>query len=285
VFPLLRRSCLPAGSLPTAINNQTETITFAVTSVHLPVDGPGHWSDGEREMLALSERNRERYCRRHGHTCYNGTKWAENNYDNVLSAIQGRERGVWFKPLYLRELLVTNNATTTDWILYMDTDAMIVNEDFILVDLLRGVEPSDGLIATMDAEGVNSGVLLIRTNDMGKMIVNAWAEGHRSASTVMNDQDYLTHMFDNGGYIKEEYIPVDRDGGVSGRNGTRPRMKIVTQCSMQSGGGLERRHGSLWPHFDGTYARGDFIVHFFGRPDKLEQMRLVEEGSLGFWSR
>ena len=47
---------------------------------------------------------------------------------------------------------------------------------------------------------------------------------------------------------------------------------------------LEQSQDGLWPFFEGTYARGGVAVHFFGRPDKLEQIRVVESGLIGFLS-
>ena len=88
-------------------------------------------------------------------------------------------------------------------------------------------------------------------------------------------------MFMNAAAFAQRYGAVANIAGTV----SRPRMKIVRQCAMQSGGGLERSRDGLWPRFEGTYARGDFAVHFFGRPDKLEQMRIVESGSIGFLSR
>jgi hypothetical protein len=50
-------------------------------------------------------------------------------------------------------------------------------------------------------------------------------------------------------------------------------------------GGLEAHAHLKWrPFMEGTYARGDFALHFFERPDKLEQMRIASKGSLSFWS-
>ena len=307
VFPALRLRCLPRGSLP------SQYTTFAITSLFLPRDGPDHWTEQDRAMVALSESNKLAFCARDlqhklrgggpvgRQKCsyINGTAWATKHYNSTkdhigLNEIKSGERGVWFKPVYLDALI--NNPVSDfadgpmDWFLYMDSDTMIVNFNFRLHTLLAGVEPEDALIISRDAGGINSGVFILRNNELGRIITKAWIS-NVTAMTTMNDQDYLAQLFDKDtGYLCEKFMPrigFTVYGSVTNTSGTvpRPRMKIIRQCAMQSGGGLERSQDGLWPHFEGTYARGDFAVHFFGRPDKLEQMKIVESGSLGFFSR
>ena len=303
IFPLLRRPhCLPRGQMP------RKNVTFALTELYLPRDGPNYWKASEREMIALSEANKMAYCHgrdneskrrfnnqqsngNHGGarcTYINGTSWAEENYSNGthLDKIKGSRRGFWFKPTYLRELLQNANADIDqdiDWILYMDSDTMIVNQNFDLRQLLAGARPDDALIISPEAEyKVNSGVFLLRNDVLGKMILEAWAAADSDAMARMTDQDYLALMFDDdSGQLLERYMPKE---SIDNSNSRRPRMKIIRQCALQSGGGIEQAKGSFWPYFEGTFVRGDFTVHFFGRPNKLEQMKLASRGSIGFFS-
>jgi hypothetical protein len=308
VFPALRPRCLPRGRMP------SQNTTFAITSLFLPRDGPDHWTEQDRAMVALSESNKLAFCAqrqqklrgggligRQKCSYINGTAWATKHYHSTkdrigLDEIKGGERGVWFKPVYL-DALINNAGEATDladgpidWVLYMDSDTMIVNFNFCLHTLLAGVEPEDVLIISRDAEGINGGVFLLRNNELGRIITKAWTSNAK-AMTMTNDQDYLAQLFNKDtGYLCDRFMPKigfttnDSVANISGKV-SRPRMKIVRQCAMQSGGGLERSRDGLWPNFEGTYARGDFAVHFFGRPDKLEQMRIVESGSIGFLSR
>lgn len=298
VVPALRR-CLPKGKVPDG------DIKFALTSMYLPRDGPAHWNERQREMLALSERNKARYCeqvRAGGNVCtyLNGTKWAEEHYATTpsyagLDQIKGSERGVWFKPAYLQSLLrnltpSSNEVEAFDWVMYMDADVMIVNFDFDLRSLLAGIEDVDATIIAKDAENpINAGILLVRANRLGMAVTDGWFSDPK-ASERTTDQAFLAEMFDpESGIMREKYatrsISNSTNGTANGTEAVRPRMKVVKQCALAAGGGIEVDPETKMPFVEGAYARGDFAVHFFGRPDKLEQMRIVDEGSLGFLSR
>lgn len=278
VFPSLRPSCLPPfndNMMP------KKNVSFALTTMILPKDGPTHWNANMRDMLLISERNKVKYCDYHGYRYINGTEWAVNSYTSHLVHVQGSERGVWFKPIYLKELLrnMTFSASTDTWLLYMDVDSIIVNHKFDLRRLIADTVEEDAIIISEDASGINTGVFLIRVNELAMQILDIWGgrDTVKRYSVDMNDQSYFRLMFREDGYLKQEYLKSSES--------LRPRIKIVRQCALQSGGGLESKPGRLWPHFEGTYAYGDFAVHFYGRPDKLAQMKIAETGSLDFWSR
>ena len=149
----------------------------------------------------------------------------------------------------------------------MDMDTIVMNHDIVLTRLLG---PTDALIISPDAGGINTGVFLIANNEFGLEIINAWAEGITKHKSTLTDQDYLRSIFDDKGLLR--------------KNNSTASLKLLRQCALQSTGGLEQGSGR-WPFMEGTYARGDFCVHFFGRPDKLEQMRIASKGSLAFFSR
>ena len=278
VFPSLRPSCLPPfndNMMP------KKNVSFALATMILPKDGPTHWNENMRDMLLISERNKVKYCDYHGYRYINGTEWAINSYTSHLVHVQGSERGVWFKPIYLKELLrnMTFSASTDTWLLYMDVDSIIVNHKFDLRRLIADTVEEDAIIISEDASGINTGVFLIRVNEMAMQILDIWGgrDTVKRYSVDMNDQSYFRLMFREDGYLKQEYLKSSES--------LRPRIKIVRQCALQSGGGLESKPGRLCPHFEGRYAYGDFAVHFYGRPDKLAQMKIAERGSLDFWSR
>jgi len=170
----------------------------------------------------------------------------------------GPQPEMWFKPLYLQHLIQTFQANSSvDWILFMDIDTIVMNHSIVLTRLLAGAGPTDALIISPDAGGINTGVFLIANNEFGLEIINAWAEGITKHKSTLMDQDYLRSIFDNKGLPR--------------KNNSTASLKLLRQCALQSTGGLEQGSGR-WPFTEGTYARGDFCVHFFGRADKLEQM-------------
>jgi hypothetical protein len=269
------RSCLPKGKVPDG------DVKFALTSIYLPKDGPAHWNESQREMLALTESNKARYCDqvraedKKVCTYLNGTRWAEEHYRSTssyagLDQIKGSERGVWFKPTYLRSLLRNMTSNNSDkeafeWILYMDVDAMIVNLHFDLRSLLAGADDDVALIISRDAESpVNSGIFLIRGNELGMMVMDGWLSDPK-AGEKMNDQAFLAGMLDlETGLMKEQYV-TSNNGTNDATVAVRPRMKMVRQCALAAGGGIEVDPKTKMPFVEGAYAKGDFAVHFFGR--------------------
>jgi len=185
----------------------------------------------------------------------------------------------------------SNEVEAFDWVFYMDADVMIVNFDFDLRSLLAGTEDVDATIIAKDAENpINAGIFLVRANRLGMAVTDGWFSEPK-ASERTTDQAFLAEMFDpESGIMREKYATRSISNSTNGTaaNGTeavRPRMKVVKQCALAAGGGIEVDPETKMPFVEGAYARGDFAVHFFGRPDKLEQMRIVDEGSLGFLSR
>lgn len=266
VFPLVRPRCLPQGSLPP----NASQLKFAVAQIYYPKNGPTSWSEKAQEMVEISVENKLKYCHRNGYAYFNGTEWAEENF-NTLSKLGGPQPEMWFKPLYLQHLIrAFHENSTIDWILFMDMDTIVMNHDVTLTKLLAGTSPTDALIISPDAGGINAGVFMIATNEFGLEVINTWVEGITKHKTVLMDQDYLRSIFD--------------DKGVLRKKNSTASLKVLRQCALQSTGGLEQGSGRL-PFTEGTYARGDFCVHFFGRPDKQEQMRIASKGSLAFFSR
>jgi len=144
--------------------------------------------------------------------------WATKHYHSTkdhigLDAIKGGERGVWFKPMCMNTLI--NNASKAtnladgpiDWVLYMDSDAIIINLNFGLHMLLSGgVKPEDVLIISCDAGSINSGVFLLRNNELGRIITKTLTSNAK-AMTMMNNQDYLAQRFDKDtGYLCDKFM-------------------------------------------------------------------------------
>lgn len=276
VFPLLRHpmQCIPSST-------KAANVTIDMASIyHRDEDG---WTQQLREMYQLSEGNKVKYVTRNEHfmnNLHNGSKWANENIGRLSQV-----KNFWFKPVFIEELMQNMTAvdsTRPDWLLFLDHDIIILNQDFDLRKLitLSGGDLHDNvaMILSTDAEGINSGAFIIRVNEFGLKIMNAWTEGHASGK---NDQSYLWTLFDDDGYLKQTQSNDSNNTTYS----FVPRMKLVRPCALNSGGGIERKQGKWWPYFEGVYCKGDFAVHFFGRPDKLAQMKDAERGSLGFISR
>ena len=94
-----------------------------------------------------------------------------------------------------------------DWVLYMDSDAIIINLNFGLHMLLSGgVKPEDALIISCDAGSINSGVFLLRNNELGRIITKTLTSNAK-AMTMMNNQDYLARRFDKDtSYLCDKFM-------------------------------------------------------------------------------
>ena len=243
VFPLVRPRCLPKGPLPPSECQ----LTFAVAQVYYPKNGPKFWSEKARQIVEISIENKLTYCHKHGYAYLNGTEWAlENNNNQTTAFIQGLQQRVsklggpqpemWFKPLYLQHLIQTFQANSSvDWILYMDMDTIVMNHDIVLTRLLAGAGPTDALIISPDAGGINTGVFLIANNEFGLEIINAWAEGITKHKSTLTDQDYLRSIFDDKGLLR--------------KNNSTASLKLLRQCALQSTGRVGAGFRSLaLPH-------------------------------------
>ncbi|KAL7460442.1 hypothetical protein ACHAXS_000894 [Conticribra weissflogii] len=304
VFPLAHRGdCLPQGNY-----NSNRTLRFAVTSFFKPKHDE-KWNPEEVELLQLSDQNKLHYCQLHNYTFLNGTDWALHN-EHLLNTIpSGPESVYWYKPMYLRDLLRTFSSPTSnllpaqrggiDWILYLDTDVIIINHQFDLQSLLRATPDDVGLIATNDGMGLNAGAFLIRNNDVGRQIVESWMGLDPKLMTLESDQSYLQKMFDTPDRSLREDFVVNATHATLSNNesksvkssspattiSTRPKLQILRMCALAPGGGMERIGKTYKLYWDGTYATNNFAVHFFARPDKLDQMKKANSGLISFFSR
>jgi len=170
-----------------------------------------------------------------------------------------REQALWVKSLYLSHLL-RNSGLDVDWILYLDTDALVMNMDFDLARLLSDETTTD-VVVTYDAGGINTGAFLLHNSMGGQRIMDAWARGAELAQG-RNDQEYFRDMFNDRGMLK----PEAEGNIVVPRNLSQPMLRIVPPCALQSAGGLEWDPKYKRPFWEGAYARGDFVVHFLAVP-------------------
>ena len=118
---------------------------------------------------------------------------AMHGYDYIFSDTfyPDRSKGVyWLKPAFIRE----NISEKYDWILWMDDDAGILKFDFDLELFIKENEEfGKDIYAAEDLNGLNAGVLLLRSNDENKsifdFIYNSMEPVYKSA--IYQDQSAL----------------------------------------------------------------------------------------------
>lgn len=222
-------------------------------------------------MLQIATDNRIEYVIRHNYTFLNGTHFFERNPDLVHS-LQNRKH--WLKSTFLLSELERLKDTDIDWILWLDADALIMDMERPLDSLVATVSSDTAIILANEANGVNAGSFLVANSPHGRNAMRAWARG-ATESDIKSDQRYLRSLFDKEGVLLSNY---STDNLIDST-----RYHIAEPCALMAGGGLEwsaRQHRPFW---EGMFARGDFVVHFWGRANKLEMMRLAASGSLGFF--
>ena len=322
-----RWNCLPTG--PSPLNQRGEPSSkFGVLLLFVPEHNVSQMTSYQREMWHIAQRNRLKYCQQHGYTFINGTEWAEHHFD-IVDRLKNRTH--MLKSIVLEDIfrnmgdggverqgksqehpLTTNHFDypneELDWILFLDTDVMIINTDITIPQIIAGAQPHEGMVISSEADRVNTGALLVANTVAGRAILQAWSTG-ANTKNWKSDQRYFYKLFDNTtnhNLLAEKKFPggikvtshLDYDGGASvvTEKGDMSRSsqlkelyhphrityKVVKPCALQSGGGLEFSKLRGRPFVEGFYSRGDFAVHFFGKRDKLSLMRVVDRGSLNF---
>ena len=240
--------------------------------MHIPEDYNAGFDDYQRELWKIAEKNRVDYCNRHGYTFINGTHWAEQRLD-LLKHLHGRTH--WLKSLVVQDSFRT--APDLDWILFFDTDILILNPQVRLEQIIAGAQPHEGIVVTTEADRVNAGAFVAANTPAGRAILDVWATGKDTQG--WSDQAYFHGMFDENQELRREGT---WPGGL--KVNLTASYRLVKPCALQCCSGLEQSHTRKRPYTEGFFAKGDFAVHFFGKRDKLKYMRMAAKGSLGFFS-
>lgn len=161
--------------------------------------------------------------------------------------------GVWNKPAYILSVLLDELLKPADarleWLLWADGDTIVLNPCVPPAKFLPP-DPAVHVVVAKDANGLNNGVFLLR--------VNAWALelfagiiGYRhyrpDAPLVFQDQSAMEHLL-----LEDRF---------------RPHVAYVPQRWFNAYHVFQNE--TLPPE---RIRRGDFLVHFAGRPDRQREM-------------
>ena len=180
---------------------------------------------------------------------------------------------------------VMRNYSDLQWIFWMDTDALFMNTEIRLSQLLFDVTENDVIVIAADAEGLNAGTFLIRNNELGRRFLRKWLEKHR---VFLYEQQALSDMYNDAVresgqdcHLTEEEDYKHPSGVKACIDRKAPGFHMLKLCAMGSWGGLEWKHGHGY-YLEGFYMYGDFIVHFAGndKPTKVRLMKLAEDNGL-----
>lgn len=116
-------------------------------------------TENRKWLYDITNPTKEKYCKNH-------------NYDYIFSDTfyPNKEKGIyWLKPKFISE----NISEKYDWILWLDDDAGFINQNFDLEDFIKkNEEPNKLIYAAEDLNGLNAGVLLIKSCQKSKEIFN-----------------------------------------------------------------------------------------------------------------
>ena len=227
----------------------------------------------------MTHSNKKRYCDLHGYKLLDGTGWYGGGE-------QPRGKGLayysWRKVQFVCEML--ERSRHAHWLFWMDTDALFMNMQIKLSQLLAGVTEDDVIIIAPDRLGLNAGIFLIRNNKQGRKFCQSWLNKHHR---FWYEQQALSTMYNEAVRKSGQDCHVSEPDDLGHPSGVKAcldrkarHFRVLKLCAMGSFDVLEWKR---WrgPYFQGFYMYGDFIVHFAGaRKTKLARARIVEEGGL-----
>lgn len=141
----------------------------------------------------------QRYCDLKGYEYYCETD------DDKIKAIVEHRAYTWYKPKFLLEVLERTNA---DYVLFLDADAIVVNDSYQIEDF---IDQDRHIICTEDhgPSKMNAGVILIDNSDYSKQFLQQWWDTGDSlkggdannpgyyANALWHDQTGFSHLLEH----------------------------------------------------------------------------------------
>ena len=206
------------GLLLYSILRPSDAARFAIVSV---VTGPV-----PQPFYAQGITNRALYATRHRYVL------------RVFARIDHERPAPWSKVLALKSTIKSGQF---DWLLWMDSDALITNFETHLDEFLPNEEEVD-IVVSRDCTGLNTGVFLLRCSQSSLRLLEEVYSGFHVTNETIN------HVWWEQKSFMDLYQASEK---------VRSQTMIVTQKSFNSYPGQ--------PGCNGQWTEGDFIVHFPGQ--------------------
>jgi len=219
-----------------------------------------------------TEHRLRQYAQRHGYEVHVHSKPIPSP-DSILRMAS------WNKVL-----MAIRYLSSYDWIMWIDADALVMNLDVRVEDLVAAAQPGQDLILTHDSRGINAGVWLMRNSSWSHAFLHTWYHSagpwahpmtHDKRIRSSGDQHMLQHL------LAERHVPKSLqlvDKSVILEN--QKHVIFYPQCAFNS---YIRNHG--WMH---NYADGDFVLHLAGlKPSRkkclAEKLQNSTAGTTAVW--
>ena len=193
-------------------------VKFAIVSV---VTGPV-----PQTFYAQGITNRALYATRHHYVL------------RVFNRIDHERPAPWSKVLALKSTIKSGQF---EWLLWMDSDALITNFETHLDDFLPAAQEVD-IVVSRDCTGLNTGIFLLRCSQSSMQLLEEVYSG------IHVNNDTINHFWWEQKSFMDLYQVSDK---------VRSQTMIVSQKSFNSYPGQ--------PGCNGQWTEGDFIVHFPGQ--------------------
>ena len=239
------RHCVPPWQTSKAADEKLHlcitTMSDAKTDSVFHKDAPRDFSG----VLNATWNNRMAYATKHNYALINASE-----------LIDVQRPPAWSKILAVQDAM----SSGCDWVFWMDADALIMNSDIQLEEILPS-NPDAHLVITQDINGFNAGMWLIRNSPWATDFLREWWSMTKfirtSGQTISGDNDALKVI------LRE-------------KEDVAAHVYIAPQCTMNSYV-WNPNPRNFWRYQldnarlieNGLYKDGDFAVHFAGIDNKM----------------
>lgn len=248
LFPSPRKSCLWTDrERPSALPSpRIASPRIAILILNDDQRLEARFTEMEQSTV-MSIQNKRAYCALHGYTLL----LADGHM------IDRSRPAAWSKVLALRHFL-----PSYDWIVYMDTDTLVMNPDIKIETL---IDERYDVVISEDWNGVNTGVFLTRNSTWSWWLLDELWKQRQLVS------GYYPFEYEQRAFHLLLQTPLWRARGLEKYHGAseiRQHFKIIPQCAMNSYMLSPFRTLTGASVTTSQYVPGDFVVHMAGYKDR-----------------
>lgn len=246
--PVKRSSCM---TLPPYNPKVPKKYKIALLLIYDNTDGT--WDKGLMDRVI---QNRQIYCQKHGYELI----MANNMIDKSRPA-------AWSKLLAMKYYLSNEDF---DYIIYIDMDAIIMNDTIRIDQFVNLSNNSYDLIMSEDWSGLNTGIWIARKSRWTIWFLEtAWNQKQlvqktstRGISYPFEYEQRAFHYLLNTKKWSDRNLPIYK-GNITE---IRSHLFYLPQCALNSY--ILHPLDNRGDHENARYVDGDFIVHFAGKKGK-----------------
>lgn len=225
---------------------------FRIAMVTLSDESDGIPDRSFEGVMKAVEPNKRSYAEKHGY-----------DFIDATYVLDRRRPPSWSKILAVR-----THLPHYDWMFWNDADSLVTNPDITLEDILYSIvgnmeyEKMPHFILTKDVTGVNAGMFFLYNSEWSKGFLDLWWNQtsfiRPFGQSKSGDNDALKHLIQNMPMEElKHYVYI-------------PKMQCIFNSylwtpSWKNSHRLMTLTRTVW---QGTYSKGDFMVHLAGLDNK-----------------